>query len=234
MVFFIYRYNTTKTQYDGYVKRVDSKLKQKYHISLDELLTSNNLTDELLREREIFYNRCPVDMSPGTVNRIAWAVDRKFNDFNCLPQVKFDKELIKSGVEYSNTDFYRVRDVYNEYKASIVNLVKKTKTDEVNEEEDGAADKSIIDLIFKGKFYEACPNGKTLCDILIDLLYDKPNAKGVVWDMCGNVIIDNLLDKANYTVVYPEAVVDNEEFSCCRKKFKMKSVYVGSGCDGEV
>lgn len=233
--FFIYRYNTTKTQYDSYVKRVDSKLKQKYHISLDELLASENLTDELLKEREIFYNRCPVDMSPGTVNRIAWAVDKKFNDFNCLPQVKFDKELIKSGVEYSGVDFYKVRDVYDEYKASIVNLVKKTKTDEVTEEEDGAADKSIIDLIFKGRFYEVCSNEKVLCDILIDLLYDKPNAKGVVWDMCGDVIVDNLLYKANYIIEYPEAVIeDDDEFSCCRKKFKMKNIHVGGESHGEV
>lgn len=232
--FFIYRYNTTKSQYDSYVKRVDSKLKQKYHMSLDELLSSNDLTEELLREREIYYNRCPVDMSPGTINRIAWAVNQKFEDFDRLPQVKFDKETIKSGVEYSSADYYNVRDVYNEYKASIVNLAKKTKMDEVNEEEDGATDKSIIDLIFKGKFYEICSNGKMLCDILIDLLYDKPNAKGVVWDMCGDVIIDNLLHKSGYEIEYPEVVDDNEEFSCCRKKFRMKRVYVGGERDGEI
>ena len=232
--FFIYRYNTTKAQYDSYVKRVDSKLKQKYHISLNELLNSDNLTEELLREREIYYNRCPVDMSPGTINRIAWAVNQKFEDFDCLPQVKFDKEIIKSGVEYSSDDYYKVRDVYNEYKASIVNLAKKTKMDEVSEEEDGAADKSIIDLIFKGRFYEICSNGKILCDILIDLLYDKPNAKGVVWDMCGDVIIDNLLYKAGYEIDYPEVVDDNEEFSCCRKKFRMKRVCVGGERDGEI
>lgn len=232
--FFIYRYNTTKSQYDSYVKRVDSKLKQKYHMSLDELLSSNDLTEELLREREIYYNRCPVDMSPGTINRIAWAVNQKFEDFDCLPQVKFDKETIKSGVEYSSADYYKVRDVYNEYKASIVNLAKKTKMDEVNEEEDGATDKSIIDLIFKGKFYEICSNGKMLCDILIDLLYDKPNAKGVVWDMCGDVIIDNLLHKSGYEIEYPEVVDDNEEFSCCRKKFRMRRVYVGGERDGEI
>lgn len=232
--FFIYRYNTTKSQYDSYVKRVDSKLKQKYHMSLDELLSSNDLTEELLREREIYYNRCPVDMSPGTINRIAWAVNQKFEDFDRLPQVKFDKETIKSGVEYSSADYYKVRDVYNEYKASIVNLAKKTKMDEVNEEEDGATDKSIIDLIFKGKFYEICSNGKMLCDILIDLLYDKPNAKGVVWDMCGDVIIDNLLHKSGYEIEYPEVVDDNEEFSCCRKKFRMKRVYVGGERDGEI
>lgn len=232
--FFIYRYNTTKAEYDKYVKKVDAKLKQRFRISLDELLKRDDLSDELLKEREKFYNRCPVDMSPGTVNRIAWAVNQKFEDFDRLPQVKFDKEIIKSGVEYSSDDYYKVKDVYNEYKASIVNLTKKTKMDEVNEEEDGVTDKSIIDLIFKGKFYEICSNGKMLCDILIDLLYDKPNTKGVVWDMCGDVIIDNLLHKSGYEIEYPEVVDDNEEFSCCRKKFRMKRVYVGGERDGEI
>ena len=234
--FFIYRYNTTKAQYDKYIKNVDSKLKLKYHITLQELLDKDQLSDELQKERERFYNRCPVDMSSGTVNRIAWAVDKKFDDFENLPTVQFDKEIIKSGVLYDKSDAYKIRDIYKEYKNSIVNLTKKTKSDEIDEdeEEDGILDKSVIDLIFRGKFYEACPNEKMLCDILIDLLYDKPNSKGVVWDMCGDVIIDNLLSKSGGIVEYPELVEENEEFRCCRKKFRMKKIVVGGDNDGKV
>lgn len=232
--FFIYRYNTIKTQYDTYVKSVDSKLKQKYHISLDELLKAGNLPEELYVERERYYNKCPVDMSPGTVNRIAWAVNAKFDDFEKLPLVKFDKEIIKSGTPYSNSDYYKVKDVYNEYKSNLLNLVKKTKNDEVSEDEDGVTDKSMIDLIFKGKFYEACSNQKMLCDILIDLLYDKPNSKGVVWDMCGDIIIDNLLQKSGGMIEYPEKVDTDEEFGCCRRKFSMKTMYVGGEEYGKI
>lgn len=232
--FFIYRYNTTKANYDKYIKNVNSKLKQKYNISLSELISSENLSDELLNERTRFYNRCPVDMSPGTVNRIAWAVEKKFEEFNKLPPVKFDKEVIKSGVTYSPSDYYKVAEIYNSYKSSIINLAKRTKSDEIDEAEDGAADKSMIDLIFKGKFYEVCPSEKILCEILIDLLYDKPNAKSVVWDMCGDVIIDNLLEKSNYMIQYPEKTDAYEEFHCCRNKFKMKSLYVGGENNGEI
>lgn len=232
--FFIYRYNTTKAQYDSYNKKVNSKLKQKYRISLDELLNSDELTDELLQERERYYNRCPVDMSPGTVNRIAWAVNQKFDDFESLPTVQFDKELIKSGVIYSKSDFYKVADIYNEYKTSIVNLTKNTKSDSVDEDEDGITDKAIISLMFKEKFYGVCPNEKMLCDILIDLLYDKPNTKGVVWDMCGDVIIDNLLSKSGGIIEYPELVDCDEEFSCCRKRFRMKKISIGGEYCGEV
>lgn len=234
--FFIYRYNTTKAEYDKYVKTVDSKLKLKYHMTLDELLSAEQLSPELEREREFFYHKCPVDMSPGTVNRIAWAVNNKFADFDKLEAAPFDKELIKSGVEYSKSDVYKVVEIFNEYKNSILSLVKKTKCDEIDDgdEDDGIMDKSSIDLLFKSKFYEACSNEKMLCDILIDLLYDKPNAKSVIWEMCGDVIIDNLLEKADWNISYPEAVNQDEDFGCCRKRFKMKHINVrGEDC-GEI
>ena len=232
--FFVYRYNATKAEYDKYVKKVDSKLKQKYRISLSELLEREDLSEELLEERKRFYDRCPVDMSPGVINRIAWAVNKKFDDFSRLPKIQFDKEILKSNVEYSKTDFYRVREVYKEYRDAIKNLAKKTKCDEIDEEENGFTNKAVIDLMFKGKFYEVCSNEKALCNILIDLLYDKPNSKCVVWDICGDTVIGNLLEKSGYLMAYPEVAEEDEDFSCCRKKFKMKSIYVGGEKDGEV
>ena len=232
--FFIYRYNNTKIEYDKYVKKVDSKLKQKYRMSLNDLLSADELPEVLETERQRFYSRCPVDMSPGVVNRIAWAVNKKFEDFEALPRKDFDKELLKSGVTYGKTELYQVRDVYKEYRDSIKNLVKKTKRDEVDDEDDGLMTKAAIDLIFKGRFYEVCPNGEVLCDILIDLLYDKPNSKGVVWDICGDIVINNLLKKSNYIMQYPEAVDNDEDFACCRKKFKMQSICVRGDEDGEI
>ena len=234
--FFIYRYNTTKSEYDKYVKSVDAKLKQKYHVSLNELLSSDNLTDELKKEREYFYNKCPVDMSPGTINRIAWAVEKRFDNFNELPTVEFDKELIKSDDQYSMSDFHKVKDIYKEYEPYIENLVKRTENCEISDDDEmeGPLDKSIINLMFKSKFYEVCSNDNQLCNILIDLLYDKPNSKGVVWDMCGDIIIDNLLKKSNYWIKYPEASCDDVEFGCCRKKFKMIDLNVGGEHYGEI
>ena len=234
--FFIYRYNTTKSEYDKYVKSVDAKLKQKHHISLNELLSSDSLTDELKREREYFYNKCPVDMSPGTINRIAWAVEKRFDNFNELPTVEFDKELIKSDDQYSMSDFHKVKDIYKEYEPYIENLVKRTENCEISDDDEmeGPLDKSIINLMFKSKFYEVCSNDNQLCNILIDLLYDKPNSKGVVWDMCGDIIIDNLLKKSNYWIKYPESSCDGVEFGCCRKKFKMIDLNVGGEHYGEI
>jgi CBS domain-containing protein len=155
------------------------------------------------------------------------------NKIEKLPVVEFDKELIKSGVEYSRSDMYKVADVYKDYKNHLVSFTKKINTDEITEDE-GIVDISVLNLLFKGKFHEACANEKMLCDILIDLLYDKPNSKGVVWDMCGDTIIDNLLCKSGGIIEYPEVTNDDEDFSCCRKKFIMKQINIGGEADGEI
>lgn len=225
--FFIYRYNTTKAKYDTYNRKVDTKLKQKYGISLNDLLNGESLSEELQKERVRYYNRCPVDMSQGTINRIAWAVNKRFETFNSLPLTSFDKEIIKSGVEYDAQFYHNVKDIYAEYKLSLSNLAKRTKQDDIRDEEEGIADKAMLNFVFKSKFSNVCPNEKMLCDILIDMLYDKPNSKSVVWDMCGDVIIDNLLEKSGGILEYPEVVTENEEFGCCRRKFRMKQIKIG-------
>ena len=146
-------------------------------------------------------------------------------------QVAFDKELIKSGTLYSKSDYYKVKDVYIEYQNALSNLAVKNKKDEIDED---FMDKSMINALYKKKFDEACSNEFMLCDILIDLLYDKNNSKCVVWDMCAETIIKNLIAKSGGYVEFPEEVKEDEEFSCCRKKFKMKRVYLGDKIDGEI
>lgn len=230
--FFIYRYSSTKASFDSYNKQFEQKLKQKYHLTLKELLESDNLTEELINLKNRYYNGCPVDMSPGTVNRIAWAVNKKFDDFYSIPPVQFNKELIKSGVEYSKADFYAVKEVYLEYQNYLTNFTKRSKQDDSSDSEENIADKSVFDNFYKGKFYEVCPNEYMLCDILIDLLYDKTNSKGVVWEMCGEVIIKNLIAKSGGIIEFPEATENNPEFTCCRKEFVMKKLYIGDEENG--
>jgi hypothetical protein len=52
--------------------------------------------------------------------------------------------------------------------------------------------------------------------------------------MCGNVIVENLLEKSGNVLIYPERVSDYPEFSCCRNNFRMKQIMVGGEIDGEV
>ena len=58
--------------------------------------------------------------------------------------------------------------------------------------------------VFKRKCSEVCTDGKMLCDILIDLCYKTETSKYAAWGVSGENIIENLLERNNYTIEYPE------------------------------
>ena len=82
-------------------------------------------------------------------------------------------------------------------------------------------------LKFKSKCEEICPNEKELCDIIVDLCYSSSKSKQFAWDICGEVIIDNLLDKNDHIINYPVLVKSDgdfefggEQFIMCQKKYE--------------
>ena len=48
-----------------------------------------------------------------------------------------------------------------------------------------------------------CSNRFVLCDIVLDICYKKSSTKRFAWEMCGDEIIQNLLDKHNGVISYP-------------------------------
>ena len=54
------------------------------------------------------------------------------------------------------------------------------------------------------------------------MCYSKTKSNQFVWDICGDVIVDNLLKQNGYVINYPEKVEDNEEFEFGGELFVMK------------
>lgn len=74
---------------------------------------------------------------------------------------------------------------------------------------------------FRSECYKVCSNEDELCDILLDLCYQRETSKQFAWDICGNVIIKNLLDKNNGIIHYPQLVDKDGDFEYCGKQFKI-------------
>ena len=68
---------------------------------------------------------------------------------------------------------------------------------------------------------EICSNEKELCDILIDICYGSESSKQFVWDLCGDVILDNLLQNNGGVIRFPKVVEDGGEFTYCGEQFTM-------------
>lgn len=77
------------------------------------------------------------------------------------------------------------------------------------------------------------PNKKMQCDILIDLCYKDGINKQVVWTICGDTIVDNLLKRNNNIIRYPKKC-ENGDFWCCGNQFSMETLVYGGEKDEEL
>lgn len=77
-------------------------------------------------------------------------------------------------------------------------------------------------LQFKSMCEEICPDEKALCDIIIDLCYSSSKSKQFAWDICGDIIIKNLLEKNNHIINYPVLVKAEGDFAFGGEQFIMR------------
>jgi hypothetical protein len=84
----------------------------------------------------------------------------------------------------------------------------------------------ILVNFFKRECEEICPNEYELCDILLDMCYQAETSKQFVWDMCGDTILQNLLKKHDYELVYPKLVSGQGEFEYCGEQFIMQKTRI--------
>lgn len=74
---------------------------------------------------------------------------------------------------------------------------------------------------------EICGNAITQCDILLDLCYRTEKSKKFVWDLCGEIIIQNLLNDNNRLVTYYIADSNGDiEFNGERYSKEVKEVAI--------
>ena len=111
--FFIYRYSQLKSELDKYMKSVKSNCKIRFGKTLDDLYASDSRTEE---EEAFIYNYekyMPISRAPGTMNRICWKIEDEFKTTNVLPDVEFDRSILKSDAEYSQEEFDAIKSVYD-------------------------------------------------------------------------------------------------------------------------
>lgn len=232
--FMRYVYPDLMIKYNKYINDTNSKCIREFKMSMSDLIEKPNKT---IREKEFidYYNRLmPVGNNPCTVNRISWLFENifksylakydRYDDFDDFDD--FDYSILKSGVEYSKSDYQRIAQIKCEYEDSVKyyqQLANKQRLDK----DEVSVNRSIMLQKFKSQCEEICPNEKELCDIVIDMCYSSSKSKQFAWDVCGEVIIKNLLQKNNYMVYYPVLVESDgefefggEQFIICQKKFE--------------
>lgn len=230
--FFAYNYPSLKIEYDAFVKNANSNAVSLYKKGLEEFVEQYN-NGELFEEDEIkfienFQRKLPLDRSPGTMNRICWAIEKAFDGVDLFADVEFDSALLKFGVKYDQTLYEVIKHICATYKPSV-QLAKKRAILHSDIEEDN--DWTSVDMIMQDlieQLYANCSNEQELCDILADLCYQDGMPKQIFWMACGDTIICKLLREHNFTMSYPKRS-DNGEFACQGIQYVMAEVQVKGG-----
>lgn len=229
--FFSFNYLSLKSDYDKYMANIELKSQSMFKMKYTDLKKKEEKTAEEQQFIQWAENRMPLDMSPCIMNRICWAVEREMEALQLIPRENFDSSMIKSGYNYSPVLFRAISNEYKHYKKFISSFIKQKKTEyyvnEDNENDEGYDDIDQLREQFAEKCYNLCPNQYELCDILVDLCYKSRNDKDIVWFVCGDVIIDNLLKNNNDNMYYPQKVSSDGEFWCGGHQFVMKKIRIG-------
>ena len=233
--FMRYVYPDLNAGYKKYVRNANSKCIREFGTTLETLIRK---PDKDAAEKEFLgqYRRLmPVGSNPCTVNRIAWLFEEAFKSYRGnnpgTGETSFHSKenlssILKSGTAYDRTAYRKIQKIKAEYDDSVRFYQHLAVSQRLDKEEAGM-NRSMLLLRFKAMCEEACPDEKKLCDIIIDLCYTSANSKQFVWDICGDTIIENLLEKNNHIINYPlrvksdgEFEFNGEQFIMCSKKCK--------------
>ena len=215
--FMKYIYSAVMTQLNEFEKNTDAKCIREFRIRLSELLALD--PSDLSQEQKDFikyYNRrMPVSVFNCVTNRICRKFETEFDSVLMLNySVDFDYSILKSGVEYSQTHFYSISKIYNEYNRMMTEYAIAAKQNAQWGEDEVASGYRNITRMFIEKCLNVCSNSRQLCDILVDMCYRHSGTKKFVWKMCGSDLIENLLERNNGMICYPEADPDGDILYC--------------------
>lgn len=230
--FMVYVYPSLKTRYNTYVKNNNYGAIMRfagYDISgIDELRSFEPKTKDMEEYLDYFDKFLPVGKNPCVVNRICWIFEDAFNSYLSKKDIprQFDYEILKSDTTYSKRDYADVLSVYQDYQREIDNYMKRKRTEKIDSDSyDNERDRFVQS--FKRRCEEICSNEEELCNIVLDICYQSEKSKQFAWDVCGDVILKNLLRNNSNRIKFPKRVVDNGEFEYCGEQFVMCEKVIG-------
>lgn len=228
--FMTYIYPTLSKEYKTYIKTSQKKCYREFAISIDELLDKKTsaLTNDEKEFIKYYLPRVPVGTHNCVMNRICWKIEEQID--NLLKSIKYDDNydysVLKSDIPYTYYQMMKIKKISDQYMERLKEYKVSTLHNKfghyINQKDNISINKSNIINDFQRKFDEICIDDELKCNILVDLRYKKnQDSKQLIWDICIQTIINNLLNKNNSTIHYPVAC-DSGDIMFKGNKFLLK------------
>lgn len=227
--FMRYIYPAQMKQYNTYVMNTNKKSLREFRLTVDELLQidEGNLSEDQQTFLYYYRKRMPVGVNDCVMNRICRRVEAEFDGYIAKhkPDTKFDYSVMKSGVEYSDSLYRSISKIYENYIRRVQDYMQYARKERVDDD-DFYDHRGLMVKEFKAECAKACPNHRQLCDIILDICYSREVSKQFAWDIVGDDIIYNLLEKNGFVIHYP-VLDDDGDVAFHGNKFTFQSKYIG-------
>lgn len=203
--FMIYRYSNEKTQYNKYKSKCEFDSMWKFGKSLDELLTSDCLTEDESSYVYWYKKNSPVSLGNCTMNRLCRNVEAKVTEIKDSWKrggENFSYSIYRSvGVSYTPQQMATIKNILDDYLAKIKTVPSYAKAFRLDEASTNEYRASLTDLA-KEELYCNCPNQDVLCNIILDLTCSSGKTTSLSWSLVGDVMIKNLLNRSDGVIHY--------------------------------
>lgn len=201
--FMRYIYPQSNNDLKKYIDNNNKNCMRQFRMRLDDLLKIKDIT---VKQKEFIdnYNRyMPLGNNNCTINKICWLFEEEFDGFKPKDtQLKFDYSILRNDkYEYKKSTYSKIECIYKEYMKKLSDFMVKAK-DEKIDKDDVVVNKEQFKLDFKAECQSECPNVYELCNIVVDMCYKTNKSKQFAWDICGDIIIENLLNRNNNIIQY--------------------------------
>ena len=132
---------------------------------------------------------------------------------------------MSSDAEYQDRQMYaikKLREDYNRRLSSYAVFADYERTDI----DDSASTLSVMNEEFQKECSIVCPEESVLCNIILDLCYTRSSTKRFAWGMCGQSIIQNLLEIHDGVIRFP-VMCDDGDFEYCGNRYKIETKRIG-------
>ncbi len=175
----------------------------RFGLTVQELEELQDKNEEQMDFLKYYYLKMPVSISKSVMNKICWRIEDEFDNFKSMDKNdSFDFNILKTNKKYSKGRYNAIKKLYHDYVSKIQEFAKISKIKRISID-DRKIHKKMLREGFKSQVYGLCNDAEELCNIVIDICYGTNKSKQFAWDICGDIIIQNLLKNNNYIVSYP-------------------------------
>ena len=224
--FMRYIYPVLMKQYNQYIKNTNRNCLREFQMTVDELrmIPADELTERQSDFLRYYDYRMPVGTGDCVMNKICKRFEQEFDGYirKHNSKIKFDYTIMKNASDdYTTTQYRAIKKLYEDYNKKMQSYTVFVQSEKIDKY-DAFTELSEMNTEFRKSCDIICQNESALCNIVLDLCYQKSSSKRFAWNMCGSEIIHNLLLNHNHTVNFP--TLDSEgDIEYCGERFKIVS-----------